>query len=111
MRDKGIVASELLPFFSLPLAAIRKVKLQRCVTKRCAEVRVGTVQKNSASLGLTHKVTTDWVLPTEELGVHEVIENLRGLTLLAQQLFAASSVRASKASTGAQVKPWETILQ
>lgn len=45
VRDEIIVTKHLLPFFRGQLASIRNVDLQRYVTKRCAEVKAATVQK------------------------------------------------------------------
>lgn len=44
-RQKGIVDDHLKPSFSCDLKAIRKVDVQRYVTKRCGEVSAGTVRK------------------------------------------------------------------
>lgn len=44
-REEGIVRRMLAPFFSGKLATVRKVDVQRYVTKRCGEVAPATVRK------------------------------------------------------------------
>jgi integrase len=44
-REKGIVEGHLIPFFSGKLAAIRRVDIQRYVTKRSGNVSAHSVQK------------------------------------------------------------------
>jgi site-specific recombinase XerD len=44
-REKGIVEAHLIPFFACKLSAVRRVDVQRYVTKRSADVSAHSIQK------------------------------------------------------------------
>ena len=70
-REKGIVEKHLKPFFKGKLAAIRKMDVQRYVTKRSAEISPGTVIKELNVLKHFLNLAVEWeIIPVSPgLGV------------------------------------------
>src|ERR1700687_2017894 len=59
-REEGIVNGHLLPFFVGPLASIRRVDIQRYITKRSPEVSAHSVQKELNSLKHLLRLAVEW---------------------------------------------------
>lgn len=59
-REEGIVKKHLAPFFNRPLAAIRKVDIQRYVTERSGEASAYSVQKELTVLKHLFSLAIEW---------------------------------------------------
>jgi integrase len=59
-REQGIVDEHLNPFFPCPVASVRRVDIQRYVTKRAADVSGGTVVKELNVLKHFLKLCVEW---------------------------------------------------
>lgn len=59
-REKGIVEGHLIPFFSGKLAAIRRVDIQRYVTKRSGNVSAHSVQKELNVIKHLLSLAVEW---------------------------------------------------
>lgn len=59
-REKGVVNEHLCPFFSGPIAAIRRVDVQRYISKRSAEVSAHSVQKELNILKHLLRLAVEW---------------------------------------------------
>lgn len=64
-RERGIVEGHLKPFFSGQLSSIRRVDVQRYVTKRTTDVSSGTIIKELNSLKHLFRLAVEWeIVPT-----------------------------------------------
>jgi integrase len=61
-REQGIVNEHLVPFFPVPLASIRRVEIQRYVTKRSGDVSAHSVQKELNILKHLLRLAVEWEL-------------------------------------------------
>ena len=59
-RESGLVRQHLQPFFAGRVSAIRRVDIQRYITKRCAEVSPYSVQKEINSLKHLLRLAIEW---------------------------------------------------
>lgn len=59
-RERGIVEDHLQPFFNAPIRSIRRVDVQRYITKRCGEVKAETVRKELNTLKHLIKLAVEW---------------------------------------------------
>lgn len=59
-REKGIVEGHLIPFFSGKLAVIRRVDVQRYVTKRSGKVSAHSIQKELNALKHLLRLAVEW---------------------------------------------------
>jgi integrase len=59
-REKGIIENHLMPFFKDRLASIRRVDVQRYVTKRSGEVSAHSVQKELNVLKHLLSLSVEW---------------------------------------------------
>src|SRR5436853_236921 len=59
-REQGIVEKHLRPFFAVKVAAIRRVDVQRYITKRSGEVSTYTVQKELNVLKHLLSLAVEW---------------------------------------------------
>jgi integrase len=64
-REHGIVQQHLCRFFNAPIAAIRRIDVQRYVTRRSGEVSADTVRKELNSLKHLLRLAMEWeIIPT-----------------------------------------------
>ena len=61
-REKGIVEKHLSPFFNTKLSSIRRVDIQRYITKRSSEVSAYTVQKELNVIKHLLRLAVEWEL-------------------------------------------------
>lgn len=61
-RERGIVQQHLAPFFNQPLRGIRRVDVQRFITKRCGDAKGETVRKELNLLKHLLKLAVEWEL-------------------------------------------------
>lgn len=59
-REKGIIEGHLIPFFACKLSAIRRVDIQRYVTKRSGMVSAHSVQKELNILKHLLRLAVEW---------------------------------------------------
>jgi integrase len=59
-RERGIVEQHLAPFFATALKAVRRVDVQRYLTKRCGEVSAETARKELNVLKHLLKLAMEW---------------------------------------------------
>lgn len=59
-REKGIVEGHLIPFFACKLSAVRRVDIQRYVTKRSGVVSAHSVQKELNILKHLLRLAVEW---------------------------------------------------
>jgi integrase len=65
LREQLILEKHLKPFFPVPLASIRRVDVQRYVTKRSGEASAHTVQKKLNVLKHLLRLAVEWeIVPT-----------------------------------------------
>ena len=60
VREEGIVNEHLSKFFAGPIASIRRLDIQRYITKRSAEVSAHSVQKELNILKHLLRLTVEW---------------------------------------------------
>lgn len=59
-RERGIVEDHLQPFFNVPIRGIRRLDVQRYVTKRCGDAKAETVRKELNTLKHLLKLAVEW---------------------------------------------------
>jgi integrase len=59
-REEGVVNEHLCPFFAGPLASIRRVDIQRYISKRSSEVSAHSVQKELNILKHLLRLAVEW---------------------------------------------------
>jgi site-specific recombinase XerD len=59
-REKGVVNEHLSKFFTGPIASVRRVDIQRYITKRAAEVSAHSVQKELNILKHLLRLAVEW---------------------------------------------------
>jgi integrase len=59
-RERGIVEDHLKPFFNVPLRGVRRLDVQRYMTKRCGEVKAETARKELNTLKHLLKLAVEW---------------------------------------------------
>jgi integrase len=60
VREEGIVSGHLAPFLAGPIASIRRVDIQRYITKRSPEVSAHSVQKELSILKHMLRLAVEW---------------------------------------------------
>jgi integrase len=64
-RERGAIELHLKPFFPCPIRGIRRVDVQRYITKRSADVKAETVRKELNILKHLLKLAVEWeIIPT-----------------------------------------------